>query len=282
MTREEAEETLRRAGALDDGEIDLAGTALVLASFDRPRADLAPYRAHLDELAAQVANGFARAAPAASAEAALARRLEAINGVLFAGNGYAGDALTYDDLQNANLMRVIDRRRGLPVALSILYIHAARAQGWDVEGLNFPGHFLVRLRHGAASVIVDPFGRGAARDSADLRRLLKRAAGEDAELAAAHYAPVGNRAILLRLQNNIRLRLMRDRDFDAAATVARRMLLLAPAEPSLWRELGEVEARRGNPGAAIGALERFVALCDDEPARHHAAALIRQLRVRLN
>ncbi|MBX6322573.1 MAG: transglutaminase family protein [Rhodospirillaceae bacterium] len=284
MTREEAEETLRLTGALADEAIDVAGTALVLASFDRPAADLARYRAHLDGLAAEVAEAFQRLAPAppVSAEAGLARRLEALNTVLFADHGYAGDELTYDDPQNANLMRVIDRRRGLPVALSILYLHAARAQGWAAEGLGFPGHFLVRVRHGAASAIVDPFNRGAPRDSADLRRLLKRAAGADAELAAEHYAPASNRAILLRLQNNIRLRLLQDDDLAAAAAVARRMLLIAPAEAALWRELGIVEARRGNLGDAIGALEKFLDLSGEEPARRRVADLIRELKAKLN
>ena len=62
-----------------------------------------------------------------------------------------GDDQTYDDLENANLISVIDRRRGLPVALSILYIHAARRQGWPVEGSNFPGHFLIRLAAATAA-----------------------------------------------------------------------------------------------------------------------------------
>jgi regulator of sirC expression with transglutaminase-like and TPR domain len=284
MTHEQAEEELRQVGALDDDAIDLAGTALVLASFERPRVDLARYRDHLDELAAQVAEGFlGGAAPGPIAgDAALTRRLEALNAVLFAKHDYAGDELTYDDVQNANLMRVIDRRRGLPVALSILYIHAARAQGWDIEGLSFPGHFLVRLRHGSAGAIVDPFRRGETRETADLRRMLKLASGEDAELSAAHYAPVGNRAILLRLQNNIKLRLLQGEKLEAAAEVTRRMLLVAPDEASLWRELGIVQAKLGNLRGAIGALERFTALADDDLARHRAAKLIQELKGKLN
>ena len=112
--------------------------------------------------------------------------------------------------------------------------------------------------------------------------MLKLAAGEEAELAAEHYAPVGNRAILLRLQNNIKLRLLQAEKLDVAAEVAQRMLLLAPAEASLWRELGIVQAKLGNLRSAIGALERFTALASDDLARHRAARLIQELKAKLN
>src|SRR3546814_18868046 len=83
-------------------------------------------------------------------------------------------------MSNADMMRVIDRRRGLPVALGILYLHGARAQGWPICGLNFPGHFLLRLDLGAERTIIDPFHGGETRDAAALRALLKTMAGEAA------------------------------------------------------------------------------------------------------
>ena len=106
--------------------------------------------------------GISRRLPARSAEAAqgsddLVAQADALAAVLAEGYGYAGDTLTYEDLQNANLMRVIDRKKGLPVALGILYIHAGRAQGWDIAGLAFPGHFLVRIEGRGERRILDPF-----------------------------------------------------------------------------------------------------------------------------
>lgn len=279
MTQAEAEAALRAVGAQEDAAIDLAGTALVLASFTRQRVDLDRYRAHLATLVREVGEAFA--GTVRTAEPLTASRA-ALDAVLFERYDYAGDELSYDDLQNANLIRVIDRRRGLPVALSILYIHAARAQGWSVEGVGFPGHFLVRLRQGGASVIVDPFRRGAVRDTAQLRRMLKLAAGEDAELAPEHYAAVGNRAILLRLENNTKLRLLQNEELVAAAAVTERMLLLAPQEAALWREAGTIQAKLGNMRAAIGALERFIALTEDDLARHRAARQIQELKGKLH
>jgi regulator of sirC expression with transglutaminase-like and TPR domain len=196
--------------------------------------------------------------------------------------GYDGDRLTYDDLQNANLMRVIDRRKGLPVALGILMIHAARAQGWAMVGLSFPAHFLVRLDSGAERLILDPFARGSVVDAARLRDLLKEVAGEGAELKPSHYEPVPDRAVLLRLQNNIKTRLLRDGKLEAAARVIMRMLSFAPEEAVLWREAGLVEARLGNLKRAIGLIEAWRDKSPGEAQRRQAAVLLQELAHRLH
>src|SRR5215470_10672456 len=205
MGEDDATLYLREVGRADDAAIDLGEAALHLATFRRPRVPLARYREHLATLAGDVAAALGPEPEAPAA--ALTRRVEALKAALIDKNGYRGDRLTYDDLQNANLMRVIDRRRGLPVALGILYLHAARAQGWRAEGLNFPGHFLLRLEDGRERAIVDPFHAGMTRSTSDLRGLLKASAGNDAELNPRLYEAVSNRHVLLRLQNNVVTRL---------------------------------------------------------------------------
>ncbi|MDF2765103.1 MAG: hypothetical protein K0S81_2097 [Rhodospirillales bacterium] len=274
-TREEAESILTRIGALPDAQIDLAEGALALSALDRPQVPLARYRAHLSELAEEVGADAAEAERGVERAAALAR-------VLFERHGYDGDRLSYDDLQNANLMRVIDRRRGLPVALGILMIHAARAQGWDMVGLSFPAHFLVRLESGGDRLILDPFGRGRILDSADLRELLKEVAGEGAELKPGHYEPAANRAVLLRLQNNIKTRLIKEQKLEAAGRVVMRMLLFAPEEAQLWREAGMIEAHLGNLKRAIGLIETYRDKSPGEAQRRHAAVLLQELAQRLH
>ena len=276
-TREAAEAVLARIGAAGDGEIDLAEGALALAALDRPQVPLARYREHLQELAEDVA-GQVRAGGAGQGTiqaASLARSL-------FERMGYDGDRLTYDDLQNANIMRVIDRRKGLPVALGILMIHAARAQGWAMVGLSFPAHFLVRLDSGAERLILDPFARGGVVDATRLRELLKEVAGEGAELKPSHYEPVPDRAVLLRLQNNIKTRLLRDGKLEAAARVIMRMLSFAPEEAVLWREAGLVEARLGNLKRAIGLIEAWRDKSPGEAQRRQAAVLLQELAQRLH
>jgi len=189
---------LREIGARPEAAIDLAEAALALAALDRPRVEAEPYRHHLSLLARDV--GAAAGDPAAGR---LDRRVAALNDVILGKYGYAGDRVTYEDPQNANLMRVIDRRKGLPIALGILYLHAARAQGWAAYGLGFPGHFLIRLDGDRRRLVVDPFNQGRTCDTPALRELLKAVMGLEAELEPAHYAAVSNRSILLRLQNNI-------------------------------------------------------------------------------
>jgi regulator of sirC expression with transglutaminase-like and TPR domain len=263
--------TLKALGAAADEEVDLAEAALALAAFARPSVALAPYRAHLAELAAAVG-------PAEG----LAARIATLNAALFDRHGYEGDVATYDDLDNANLIRVIDRRRGLPVALGILYLHTARAQGWHAEGLNFPGHFLVRLEDGRDRAIVDPFHGGLTRTTSDLRDLLKATAGADAELSPRLYEAVSNRQVLLRLQNNVTSRLAQSGRYDEAIASLDATILLAPQASRLWFERGAYQAKLGNLAAAIASLEEFIARAEAPGARSEAAALLVTLKRRLN
>jgi regulator of sirC expression with transglutaminase-like and TPR domain len=212
----------------------------------------------------------------------IAKRAHALNEVILLKYGYSGDELTYDDLQNANLMRVVDRRKGLPVALGILYLHAARAQGWDAVGLGFPGHFLVRLSDGVERLILDPFHAGRICDAATLRELLKAMAGRDVELSPEHYAPVADRDVLLRLQNNVKSRLLQGGRHEHALRVVETMLLLAPDLPELWQEAGLLHGQVGNMRAAIRAFEEFIRLAPEGTARHQAAVVLQQLRAKLN
>jgi regulator of sirC expression with transglutaminase-like and TPR domain len=266
---------LRRLAAVDSPVLPIAEAALALASFERPRVALGRYRQHLDTLARDVGRHV-------EADADLAARARALNEIILLKHGYSGDELTYDDVQNANLMRVVDRRKGLPVALGILYLHAARAQGWDSVGLAFPGHFLIRLSEGAQRLIIDPFHRGRTCDAAALRELLKAMAGQEVELTPTHYAPVPDRDVLLRLQNNVKSRLLQAGSAEPALRVVQTMLLLAPDLAGLWHEAGVLNARLGNIRAAVEALQEFLVRAPEGGPRHQAAALLQQLRSKLN
>jgi regulator of sirC expression with transglutaminase-like and TPR domain len=266
---------LRELGASGESILPIAEAALALASFERPQVGPVRYREHLQLLARDVG----RHPGAAGGGAARAR---ALNEIILLKYGYSGDALTYDDLQNANLMRVVDRRKGLPVALGILYMHAGRAQGWETVGLAFPGHFLVRLSDGPERLILDPFHGGRICTAVELRELLKATAGLDSELQTEHYTPVSDRDVLLRLQNNLKARLIQAEHYERAVVVAETMLMLAPDLAELWREVGLLHTRLGNMRSAAAALEQVVLRTPDGTARHQAAALLQQLRSKLN
>lgn len=266
---------LRELAASGSPVLPIGDAALALASFERPRVSLVRYRQHLAAIARDVGRH-------AGAAAELDGRAQALNEIILLKYGYSGDELTYDDLQNANLIRVVDRRKGLPVALGILYLHAARAQGWDSVGLGFPGHFLIRLAEGAERLILDPFHGGRVCEAADLRELLKAMAGQEIELAPEHYAPVSDRDVLLRLQNNLKSRLLQGGRYERALAVVETMLMLAPENIELWQEAGLLHARQGNIRAAMNALQEFVTRAPEGTARHQAAAILQQLKAKLN
>ncbi len=274
-TTVEIEEALRCVGRVNDAAIDLAEAALMLAAFDRPGAPLDAYRDHLGRLAVE-------SIEAARGARSLEEKFGAVNAVLFERHGYHGDSETYDDMQNANLMRVIDRRKGLPVALGILYIHVARAQGWRCHGTNFPAHFVVRLERDEGVAMIDPFHGGQRLDRHALERRLESSIGEGAELEPEHCAAAGNRAVLIRLQNNIKLRAIQGGDLARAAEILHTMVLIAPGQAAIRCELAALRARQGEVKAAIRLLEDFVVETADRRARDSAAAYLARLRSRLH
>ena len=275
MSAFDPEAALLAAGQAADDALDIGRTALALAAIGRPGVALERYVEHLDAIEGEVA------AVAGKAESA-SDLGHALDGVIAGKLGYRGDELTYDDPQNANLMRVIDRRRGLPVALGVLYLHAGRAQGWDVAGLAFPSHFLVRIEHRGERAILDPFNKGRQLDTAEMRALIKKVLGQDAELQPAHWNAVSARDVLLRLQNNIKTRALQADDAEAAATTLRSMLRIAPQRGALHRELALVERRTGNLKSALQAAQSYLELADGDRQRHDAALLLQQLKTQLN
>ena len=267
--RDDAERFLRAQAAKPDAAIPIGEAALALAVLDRPEADPARYRDHLTALAAE-------AGASAGSDSDLAARIHALNSIIASRYGYQGDSENYDDLANANLIRVIERKRGLPVALGILYMHAAQANGWEIAGLNFPGHFVVALNLAGERAIIDPFNGGRLCDDAVLRGLIA-----NRPLRPEFLEAVGTRDVLVRLQNNVKSRHQQAGRHEAALAVVDSMLMFAPERVDLYRERGLIGIETGNLKAAIAALETYIAGVPRGTAQTEAA-LIARLRARLN
>lgn len=245
-------DVLDAVGQLPDVEIDLAGAALQFARIDAPQADWRTASAHLTILAREIVT-LARELPSGTA-AARAGTLAAMLG----RHGYAGDTTNYEDLDNANLIRVIERRRGLPVSLGILWLHCARAAGWTAHGLDFPGHFLIAVEgqtgptpHPASRVILDVFSGGAMLTNRSLLTLLRRTEGPEAELRPGVLQPMSARAVLLRLQRNIQLRREAAGALAGALACTEDMLRIAPDRVPLWRDAALLNERLGHVAAAL-------------------------------
>lgn len=277
----EARAALEAAGQMPDAELDLAAVALQFARIDAPEADWRAAAQHLSELA-RAAVGAATADAGADAGDSL-RRAEALRGVLCDQFGYAGDTEAYDAPENANLIRVTERRRGLPVALGILWLHAAEAAGWSAWGLDFPGHFLLGVEGARGAAVIDPYKPDRPLDAAELRAVLKRVQGARAELRPEFLAPVGKRAVLLRLQNNVKLRRLGANNVEGALVCTEDMLRVAPDLAALWREAALMNQRLDRIGAALACLERFLALVPTGgEAAQRARAMAAELRQRLH
>ena len=269
---------LTEIGGAADGAIDLFETAMVLAAADRPGARLEPYRRHMEGIISEVRTYVGSTEPLVP----LGLRIEGLVQVIIKRYGYGGTQEVFDDLDAVNMMRVIDSRSGMPIVIGILFMQTARTLGWDICGLDFPGRFLVRLEAGGERRILDPFAGGAVVEPRDMRDMFKAIAGNHVELRAEHYRDMGNRDILLRLQGNIKIRLLREERFDDALETLEVMLLFAPDKLELWRETGLLHARLDHIKDAIRALEEYLRRCGTDETRYNTSMLLQELRARLN
>ena len=246
---------LTAIGQLADAEIDIGNAALQLARVDAPEADWQAAAQHLSDLAKSIVR---RAALVDARD--LPARAGLLADVLAGEFGYTGDLETYDDPANANLIRVTERRRGLPVALGVVWLHTARAAAWGSHGVDFPSHFLVALEGHKTQIVVDVFSGGQVMSARELRALLKRVEGEKAELRPGLLQPMSTRRVLLRLQNNIVTRRLEAGDLRGGLRCTEDMLLIAPDQAELWRQSGIMNQRLEQVAAARHCYQQFLTL----------------------
>jgi regulator of sirC expression with transglutaminase-like and TPR domain len=251
---------LKRVGLMDDDAVPLGETALHLAWLDHPAADIGPYLAHFAELAKDAA---ARLGPMRQPQAVAAALADCIANA----HGYFGDSLTYDDPQNADLIRVIDRRRGLPVALGIVYLETAHRIGVPAHGLNAPGHFVLAIGQGDGAVVTDPFNGGVVLGPVN--------GGGRPDLGQ-----VSRRDVLLRLLNNLR---SRAKEPQRILALNERMVLLAPKRADLWLEVARSSETVGKLRNAAGAFQAVVKIAGTESQLGREATIaLNAVRRRLN
>lgn len=248
-------------GLVDEEEIELDAAALEIAALDHADIDLEPYVATLEGLTERLLAEAVTAHSPAEQARALAR--------LMAGEeGFEGDRATYDDPANADLIRVIDRRRGLPIALSILYVALARRIGWTAHALNTPGHVLVGVGDDEL-VLIDPFNRGALIGAEQLAALLRGALG-GRPVTPEHVAPMTNRAVLLRLLMNEASRSERGGALQRAQAIFERIVTIAPGHSHGWWELARLQLANGDSGASRESLFALLETTRDPILRAHA------------
>lgn len=177
----------------DDAQINLSAAALAIARIGHPRLDIGEY---LDRVASMGALAAGRLTGVGADE-----EIEALNDVVFRELGFRGDRDNYYDPRNSYLNEVIDRRRGIPITVSLIYIELAAACGVTIFGVGFPGHFIVR--HAASGTMIDPFNGGAELDGDACRRLLELQGIKRVEDLASYVQLVSRRQMLERMLNNL-------------------------------------------------------------------------------
>ncbi len=263
-------DSIAHLGLLDDEEIELDIAALELSALDHDGVDLAPYLAMLDDYEGElrdVADGVTSGAAQAEALAAL----------LAGRHGLTGDNATYDAPLNADMIRVLDRRKGLPVSLSILYVALARRLGWTADALNTPGHVLVRVGPVEEPVVIDPFHDGATVTPIALINLIRQSLGPNATLDQMHLAPMSNRMVLVRLLLNQATRAEQGGDAARAMTVYERMVEVAPSNGQGWWDLARLQLAAGRIDDARVSLSAMLEITRDTGHRALISSTLEKL-----
>ena len=252
--------------ARDEGEIDLARACLLIAQDAYPGLDVEGYLGEIERHAARLRGRLPKAREAGE-------RVEALNQFLFDELGFSGNADNYYDPRNSYLNEVLDRRTGIPLTLSVLYLEVGRRIGLALEGVSFPGHFLVRLPLRGSMLVLDPFSGGEPQSEADLRARLRRVIPEGAtgpvpveELPLDQFLePAGKRQILARLLRNLK-GIYREADKpERLLAVLNRMLMVAPEAHGDLRERGLVYQRLECYRAALKDLSDYSEREPDAP-----------------
>lgn len=236
-------------------EIDLAQAALLYARDAYPDLDPALYLDQLDEWAADI-----RSDSRSSIDP-----LAPLNRFLFDDLRFQGNRRFYHDPRNSYLNQVIDRRLGLPITLSVLYIELARRNGLCVEGVGLPGHFIVRHLDRGGVRYIDPFHQGRVLSRDECRNLVVDLSNGSLEFNPAMLEPVDARHILTRMLNNLKNAYVQTQQFQQAVPVVERLLDLAPDEPSHLRDLGLLHYQLDQHGPALHALKRYLSIAPAPP-----------------
>ena len=249
--------------AIDERGEGLAPAALAIARVEYPRLDAAPYLQRLERMGEAAASRLARLA-----EAGTAAQIATLNAYLYEELGFSGNRTHYDDPRNSFLNEVLDRRLGIPISLAAVYLEIGRHAGLRLEGVNFPGHFLVRapaepgLRDGAAGedAIIDPFHAGALLSEVDCRQLLRQHLGEEAAFDRALLATATRQQIVVRMLVNLKRLYVRMRSFPQARAIADLLLAVDPSALSELRDRGLLAYHMEDFSSALRDLEAYLRL----------------------
>lgn len=266
LVREHFREMLQRPEA----DIDLARTALLVAAENDPTLDVDTEMARLDAWAGELGR---RLDPAWNNLQRLAR----LRTFMYEDLGFKGDVRGYYSPANSMLHSVMERRLGIPLTLSIVFMEIGWRIGVPFEGVGFPGHFLVRLTGEPGDLLLDPYDHGASVHEEDCRRMIELTTGGTVPYDPSMIRSLGKRDMIARLLFNLKISCLKAGDDPGALSAVERLLLLHPDEPPELRDRGLLLYRMDRYREARASFEGYLRArpdaLDREVIERHLAAL---------
>lgn len=240
-------------------EINVPRAALHLArAVAYPDLNVAAYMSRLHDLSEEIVGAI-------DVNASPAYQAEQLSDSLFGRLGFSGDKKSYNDPRNSYLNEVIDRRQGIPITLSVLYIDIASRLGIPAYGIGLPGHFIVGIREADGDTWIDPFHDGRRLDLTDCAELIRLASGYEGPLEAGWFAPVSARATLARMLNNLRAAYVASSSWPQVADVIQLLREVQPHEAEHLRDLGLVYYHQHHLPQAAHFLNAYLQRTPDAP-----------------
>jgi regulator of sirC expression with transglutaminase-like and TPR domain len=259
-----------KAISAPEDKIDIAYAALLYAREVYPDLDVNSYLCQLDDMATAVRPLLVRHHPVA-----------ALRSFLFDELGFRGNVDDYFDPRNSYLNQVLDRRTGIPITLSVVYLELARRLGVPIVGIGLPGHFILRYDGDEEPLYLDPYNGGVTMSTDDCRKLMADISNGHLPFRSTFLSPVGPRQILSRILRNLKGVYVARSDFESALSVVEKLILLNPNAAEEVRDLGLLYYYSGHKLKAIGCLERYLKFApeaeDMEAVQHNLRAIIEKI-----
>lgn len=276
----QAERFMQIVGGADEA-INLAEAALLIAAEEYRDLDIPAYLARLDDMAATLKRRL-------RADISQADTIMALNRFLFDELGFCGSAADYYDPRNSFLNEVLDRKRGIPISLALVYIEIGRRLGLPLQGVSFPAHFLVKCPLREGTVVLDPYAKGVSLSLDDIRRRIK-ALRDGAEppksLVAGMLEAASNKEILVRMLRNLKGIYSHHKEWLRALTATDRIICVMPDLAEEYRDRGMIYLNLECFRAALFDLQAYLKMlpvADDAETVRHKVVELQAVAARLN
>ena len=264
-----AGDALFELSQLENDQIDLAKGALLIAKEAYTDLDIEVYLQRLNQMAEELQSQIGK-------EADTSDQINHLNHYLFESQGFAGSSQeNYYDARNSYLNEVLERKTGIPITLSVVYMEIGKRIGLPLVGVGFPGHFIVKHQH--LETVIDPFEKGQILSDADLSERLTQIFREPVSMHPRFLQAVTNKEILARMLRNLRQIHFRAGEHQKAVNTAEQITWLAPQSAQDYRDLGYLYYQVNAYGRSLAAFDTYLRLSDDPPDQEEISRNIRVL-----